>query len=51
VHALQPASGGQFPQIAPDRVLRQLQLEADVAGDDLALGLQNLEQVFLSLAG
>ena len=51
VHALQPPGGRQLAQVAADRVFRQLQLAADVLGDDLSLRLQDLEQVILALAG
>ena len=51
VHALQPSGRGQLAQIAADGVLRQLQLLAHILGDDLALRLQDLEQVILALAG
>ena len=51
MHALESTGRRELTQIAPDRVLRQLQFLAHVLGDDLSLRLQDLEQVFLALAG
>jgi hypothetical protein len=51
VHALQPPRCRQLAQVAANGVFRELQLATDILGDDLALRLQDLQQVLLALAG
>jgi hypothetical protein len=49
MHALQVAIGGEFSQIAANRVLRHSKFAAQVLGDHLAVTFERVENQLLSL--
>ena len=48
---LQQALARQLAQVAPDGVLGQAELPADVLGDDTAVASQDLQDMSLALSG
>jgi hypothetical protein len=51
VHALQQAFGRQFAQVAPDGVFRQRKRLTERLCDNVAVALQDREDVLLALSG